>query len=233
MSALPEDFYKQLYEKAQWLYSSERDATLDDYYTFDSYWMDPPLSVKKRGSIKDETNTRPIKSLMNESKTFPSKEPAQQARRTAVNLHNNPFPELNATPLRNPGIDIAALNSITKAIKEDGILNTLSAPPKLNLVPTHQCSAHFSAWKHSKGINAEVHRILNPSLCPSSFYHDCQLNAVPEPMTPLSYAHLASTIDASSNPCSPAISNKEDILTQSQMLKTFDKNEFMYPKRLK
>jgi len=52
-----EDFYKSLYKKAHWLYSSDMDATLDDYYTFDSYWMDPPISIKKRPTIEDGSSS--------------------------------------------------------------------------------------------------------------------------------------------------------------------------------
>jgi hypothetical protein len=45
--ALSDNFYQSLYDRAKWLYSSEIDASVEDYYTFDNYWMDPPLSSKK------------------------------------------------------------------------------------------------------------------------------------------------------------------------------------------
>jgi len=48
-----EDFYKSLYEKAHWLYSSDMDASLDDYYIFDTYWMDPPISIKKQPIVEE------------------------------------------------------------------------------------------------------------------------------------------------------------------------------------
>jgi hypothetical protein len=46
-STLSDEFYKKLYEKAQWTHTPILDSTLADLYTFDDYWVAPPISKKK------------------------------------------------------------------------------------------------------------------------------------------------------------------------------------------
>jgi hypothetical protein len=50
-SNMPDKFYQDLLTKAQWSYKSETDATLEVFYTFDPYWVDPPIFKHKQQKI--------------------------------------------------------------------------------------------------------------------------------------------------------------------------------------
>jgi hypothetical protein len=140
---------------------------------------------------------------------------------------------INTSLLRNEAnknMSVESLSGISPEKRNKHHVNT-SHSIKLNLVPAQCCSAHLSAWKQQMGINAEVHHVLGPHCPPDMNDMTCRRNQDLVPMTPLSYAHLAAIPDENTIHPPPTASNREDILTQSQMLKTSDKHDFIHSQK--
>jgi hypothetical protein len=103
----------------------------------------------------------------------------------------------------------------------------IAQQPKLNLVKANTCSLSLCTWQDANGIDAAVHHVRDPQahnlltdLCSSEFIVSNSALSL------LSYAHLAETASMLDSQDSMG-SNKEDILAQSQMLKTEDRQEFI------
>jgi len=195
-------FYQKLYEKANWFYTNTSATNSTDVYTFDTYWIDPPISTKR------------VKQLYKDKVT-----------RGENNIKTNVATTNETSEIENTFKDISH-NKRDKAATHDPTHNeSLPYQIKYNLVPVHSCSAHLTEWKHNNGVHAEVFKLKDPSLL-----LDDSLAPTPDfshiPVSLLSYAHIAQT--QLSTPASTSVAtNKEDILTQSQMLKTSDREEFI------
>jgi hypothetical protein len=158
--ALSDNFYQSLNGRAKWLYSSKIDATLEDYYIFDDYWMDPPLSSKKCTTHHISPPDAIKESAINANTIEPIKKTDTQKHAPST------------TTLRNQH---ACTPGHLECIK-----------PKLNLVPVPSGSAHLGAWKAFTGINAEVHRIVHPT---DSDYNPPILDELSAPASPTISPH--------------------------------------------
>ncbi len=111
--------------------------------------------------------------------------------------------------------------------------NIQSTPIKFNLVPIPTQNAAFTAWKAQQCIRTQVHHVMNPTAI-QSHLQDIRddLSCAPESnllLNPLSHAHIAAV--AATEPAPVLASNREDVLTQSQMLKTADREQFIQYKK--
>jgi hypothetical protein len=194
ISSMSDAFYKTLYEKAFWIFQPEGEGVHDNLYHFESYWSEPPLSTRANKCFK--SHDTPI----SESKGHKNNEP----NHPFVNSnHDNRFNDTKAAAAQNQTANQAANTHMQKPA------------PKLNLVQVKNCSLKLQAWKDTNGVNATVYHI------PQDTWNNADDSNILSPGTPsilLSYAHLV-TLDPSKQSQPNAASNKEDILTQSQMLK--------------
>lgn len=111
-------------------------------------------------------------------------------------------------------------------LKSNSRENTKADTIKLNLVPTACHSLSFIKWKRKHGISAHVHNVQNPAAATSLLPEDIlPIQNESIDLQPLSYAHIA--VSAVAEGAHMLVSNNEDILTQSQMLKTSDKEHFI------
>jgi hypothetical protein len=96
---------------------------------------------------------------------------------------------------------------------------------KYNLVQVHNCSMELNQWKQQNGINVNVYCLDDPT-ANVSYPLLLSPDANQPPVCFLSYAHVAQSEETNPTAATEA-SNKEDILTQSQMLKANDRNAFL------
>jgi len=98
---------------------------------------------------------------------------------------------------------------------------------KPNIIKANKCSLSLRQWQDANGVDAAVYNVRDSQT--TSLLNDlCSLESfVPNSaLSLLSYAHLAEINSVPDSQDSMG-SNKEDILTQSHMLKTEDKQEFI------
>jgi hypothetical protein len=106
-------------------------------------------------------------------------------------------------------------------------------PKKLNLVKAYLSTLAMRQWQDEHGIDASVYRVTDPTVSsPSDNASTSVFSELSEPhaefldLLLLSYVHLVQT-EVAPEPLHVMSSNKEDILTQCQMLKTEDKAKFI------
>lgn len=96
--------------------------------------------------------------------------------------------------------------------------------PKLNRLQVNTCSADLSSWKTNKGVAADVYHVPKR-------HHDSVTSLIPDTI-PNDFVSLLtyqdSPLSLSYHPMTFAASpTNEDILTQSQMFKAPDSEEFI------
>ncbi len=94
---------------------------------------------------------------------------------------------------------------------------------KLNLVQANNCSLELQAWKESNGVKATVHHIKQST---NTLQDLLTIPVLTNPSMLLSYSHLV-TLEPGMMSQPVIASNKVDVLTQSQMLKTADSQCFI------
>jgi hypothetical protein len=125
--------------------------------------------------------------------------------------HDNRFNDTKAAAAQNQTANQAANTHMQKPA------------PKLNLVQVNNCSLTLQAWKDTNGVNATVYHI------PQDTWNNADDSNILSPGNPsilLFYAHLV-TLDPSKQSQPNVASNKEDVLTQFQMLKASDSQCFI------
>jgi hypothetical protein len=194
ISSMSDGFYKTLYEKAFWSFKPEGEGVHDDLYHFKSYWSEPSLSTRANKRFK--SHDTPISESKGHKNTVPNN--------PLVNSnYNNELNDTKAAAAQNQTANQAANTHMQKPA------------PKLNLVQVNNCSLTLQAWKEANGVNATVYHI------PQDTWNNADDSNILSPGNPsilLSYAHLV-TLDPSKQSQRNVASNKEDVLTQSQMLK--------------
>jgi hypothetical protein len=195
---LTDDFYLQLYNKAQWMYPEESTPCANNFYTFDSYCFEPPLSNKKRKNMKNAN-------VLTEENI-------------SENVDSRKTPELGDQ-------NIYTSQKQKNVATTNNSVDILPESIKYNLVQVHNCSTELNQWKQQNGINANVYCLDDPT-ANVSYPLLLSPDANQPPVCFLSYAHVAQSEEMNPTAATQA-SNKEDILTQSQMLKANDRNAFL------
>jgi len=186
LETFTDTFYRKLYEKANWFYTDTIETNSTNVYTFDTYWLDPPISNKRiKQSHKDKVT------------------------RSENDIKTNVATKNETSEIENT-LKGTSHNTLDKAATHDPTHK--ESPPhqvKYNLVPVHICSAHLTEWKHQTGVHAKVFKLKDPLLL-----LDDSLAPTPEfspiPISLLSYAHIAQT-QLSTSASSSIATNKEDI----------------------
>jgi len=125
----------------------------------------------------------------------------------------------NDNELNDTKVAAAPNQTVNQAVN----MHTQKPAPKLNLVQVNNCSLTLQAWKDANGVNATVYHIAQDTWNNAD---DSNILRPENPSILLSYAHLV-TLDPSKQSPPSVASNKEDVLTQSQMLKASDSQCFI------
>jgi hypothetical protein len=209
VATILEAFFHTLFEKAHWEYKSTTDACLEDFYTFDTYWCHPPLSKRTYHASGSSSSPKTNKPWTSPSSLGPSSK----------------YPDSFEAHLSDFSIKDRSTIPYTPEIK---LKSTTKEPQpiKLNLVTTNSQNINFHEWKEKNGIQANVYNVLNPTAHLSHMQDNNFLINDGQPDLNLSsYAHAAETIKSA--PVTVSASNIEDVLTQSQMIKSPDKEQFI------
>jgi hypothetical protein len=222
-----------LYEKAAWLHQ-DTFAESEDLHLFETYWSNPPTTKKdkprKRPKLNNNTVPSPMSDLAKSEQapisdlaniinssdiaSVPLYIPSDHAltRDTANNDNRLPSSTVWTAPLTHATLSITNTNQ-----------NPLPTKPHVQVFHAHKCSLEFEQYKKTMGIDAAVYTAQLP------------VESAPEPTTIEIPDDFISLLTFPSNPDTisynpialHACSNKEDILTQSQMFKAEDTSKFI------
>jgi hypothetical protein len=245
---LSDSFYQSLYDKSQWLYK-DNFATTQDFHTFNSYWSDPPLNkpILKRPYKKQRISTgthqpspeiaTPIVSVPPHSSSCGTM--SDRAPNNMSDLAPNQMSDLAPTSMSDhaPNLmsDLApepmvhsTPNSFINVPTTDTSSQTNNSHKDYINLHSLPCSAELRAFKAEHGINADVYTAVsstqpNPDTKISTIpIHDNDATFV----SLLTYSTHVDMLPLQQN-AAPAYDNKNDILTQSQMLKAEDSSKFV------
>jgi hypothetical protein len=252
-SQLTDKYFTDIYNSSSWLHK-DKYADTDDLHLFDTYWSSPPLSKsdpKKYKKLKrnhatsvDNSNillsTPPsdrVNNFLSEKDNRASELHGEHAHPSELAIQRKPANTSNHAQITHETSDNTIIPSEPAEQSAQNELNTTllfsySAVPetfpsqRINLVPT-QCSLPFSELKATLGIKPEVYTTTTNRLATESPPKvPVKLSCPDNFISLLTYSHLPET-----RPYHPtafhASNNKEDTLTQSQMLKTSDSASFI------
>jgi hypothetical protein len=266
-----EEFFQKLYTSANWHYTSEH-ADTSELYSFDSFWMDPPLPAKppdrgrKRKLVPRMTTRDEGVILVNEGAPQ-SNQDAQTQEGNQHDTHGVSLTNITRSSTTNdtailgniPGESPGDLNlEITNGNSPNNIIISGDSPTNLqndgdtpivaisteNLTSGHDpmrpnCpgpyqvyhgSTDFRAYKQQKGILGNIY-VLHAPIGPILPHTDKRSNTngclpiLPHVFS--SFYDLPTQFTDNSLHTFMALNNKEDTLTQSQMLKTSDSSDFI------
>jgi hypothetical protein len=253
-SELTTEHFEDLYNKSTWLHKDDF-AETEDLHLFETYWATPPISkqVLPRGNKRKKTQQLSLQSTMRNNRHNEVDydcNTMNDITPTSLNIGSEPANNSEPAFIGEPAITGKQINTSKPAISGESALTNLPANTRdpatlhndnnislntlLNLPEKHRvnlvqtpCSLPFQELKASLGINAEVYTAQRALTSPSDMNHNDTSETMPDNFVSLlTYDILSHTL-----PLCPlafnACNNKEDILTQSQMLKTEHSADFI------
>jgi len=164
ISTMSDAFYQTLYEKATWLYESPIKASLEDMYTFDTYWSGPPLMQNERKLLG--SNLKQPKSMLEEQhlkelNTLSKRPLAEEFQHQSKNKRIKHSNDLKMDTSMLVHSDENSSRKDPSTVDHDlPFSNTL----KPNLIMTNTPSAAFLQWQQDHGVHASVYSATLPSL---------------------------------------------------------------------
>jgi len=195
-------------------------------YTFDTYWLGPPLMQNERKLLK--STLKQSKSVLEEQhlkelNTLSKRPPAEEFQHQGKNKRLKHSDALQMDTSMRVHSDEHSNRKDPSTVVRDLLFSNTQKP---NLILTNTPSAAFLQWQQDHGIHASVYSAILTALLPiGDEANDAPFS--PQLPNPLSYATVAVSPDETLNYSPDIGSNKEDILTQSQMLKTTDRDKFI------
>lgn len=223
-NSIPDDFFSKLFSSALWEYQSEVALITDDLYTFDTYWLPPVKSESKQSRSLVAPVNLPISTALLTLPSFSNPRESPKPPTPPAMLHSDM--QVNTSPFLNMKLDQATSNSGVN-MNIPGETGPVIRLKKLNLVKAYTNTLAMRQWQDENGVDAGIYRIQDPMAVTLSKIPVASDLPIDSPdLTLLSYAHLAHA-EVAPELLQVMSSNKEDILTQSQMLKTEDKAKFI------
>jgi hypothetical protein len=249
-SVLNENFYTTLYDKALWNYNDTY-AEVDDLYYFDKLWQNegPPRNhLRIRGSKRKHSSNN-----IGEQATYNGKHAngkyanpnSEQANQTCKHASNNAIaphigehaigkhaisnpPTLNTSSERTLSSPVPDPLPNDSNLQPDELLHGVAKPNLEEIM----CSSAFQAYKETYGIHAHIYTATMASDA-STIQPVASSASSPESIpcedfvSLLSYSNPNSAPDPAVLSVNMACNNKDDILTQSQMFKASNAEQFI------
>mmetsp|Transcript_21733 Transcript_21733/g.31143 ORF Transcript_21733/g.31143 Transcript_21733/m.31143 type:complete len:655 (-) Transcript_21733:1247-3211(-) len=241
-----DEFYTALYQRARWDYS-DRFAQIEDLYTFDNFWQEPPLSPAPPGRGRKRKLSTPSQTSPSNTNHIPPTMSSPTPNDIPTNNINNT--NINDTAVAQEAATLSgsaqdALKDEAPRTEEDN--DTMSRPtaskffdapagePQWSTKDRPQyapaaCSTEFNDYKRQKGIDGEIFVLVAPSTIPLQAYAaDASAdfhNLLHELTAFAAFADIPNDVNLQA--LNAACNNKEDTLTQSQMLNAPDAEAFI------
>jgi hypothetical protein len=185
------------------------DGSVEDLYSFDDYWSDPPLSKRsvapnelprtkrpKLSALSPQTNKSASNSVSLE--VTDEQQPTSLAQPAAHSpIAENVIQEANADYCQNEMntewnvATTSKQNNIKECVAKNRIGN-VEQPLKPKLITAHLVSIQHQEWMTKNGIAATVHHAVAPTITRRPTTGSSTSSNLSEVINPLSYAHLAS-----------------------------------------
>jgi len=250
-----EHMMDQLFQKAAWIHPGKCDSDSEFHY-FDSFWDDSPgpkpaPSTRKKRShdeicsssdhtlppvsgsstLVDSTVSEPTD--VNLSNTSPVSghegDQLQSVSKGALDQQNSTYTSsiYNFLPVSGHKGDSASVSdSTTNATPLNQAVSALPSKPQIQYC-IYKGSLSFQQTQAALGLACNVYHV-HPNNIKTSSQYESQLNPLPTaPHIFSTYIDLPVVYTESSLSAYLAVNNKEDTLTQSQMLRTHDMEKFI------
>jgi transposase InsO family protein len=250
-----EHMMDQLFQKAVWMHPGKGDSDSEFHY-FDSFWDDPPdlqsaPSTKKKRSHDEICSSSdhtlppvsgasiPVDSTpsgptdVNFSNTSPVSgyegDQIQSVSEGALDQQNGTYtsPIYNSLPVSgHEGYSASVSDSTTNATPLNQAVSAFLSKPKIQYC-IYKGSLSFQQTQAALGLACNVYH-AHPNNIKDSSRCESQPNPIPTaPHVFSTYIDLPVVYTESSLSAYLALNNKEDTLTQSQMLRTQDMEKFI------
>jgi hypothetical protein len=233
---LKDKVLNRLYTKSTWSHTSEF-ADDSELHYFDSFWMDPPLAPRPEGrgrkrhryqpspapmvssNLEGATTSAPGNASVSEGAYIPTENclsRSEGALHTAPSESYDPEGACTSAPGRETTSEGANISA-----------NLLHSPPMKPQYEIYHGSTAFRNIKRYKGIDGNIY-VPKPSSVTSHTYEPQS-----QPPLPLSIGTFSAFYDLPFIPTEGtiqsflAVDTREDTLTQSQMLRALDKDDFI------